>query len=79
MGASQLRLPSIMGGGDGRCMLTVRHIVELRCGRSQRDSGEWVDAWRPVGTPWVIAEMAKLHADELRAKGHTVRVRPVVL
>lgn len=69
-----------LAGSDGRCMFDdVRHVVELRCGRTEGKPGIWSDAWRAVGVPWVIAEMARLHADELRAKGHTVRVRPVVL
>ena len=64
-------------GSDGRCMLDIKHAVELRCGRREREPGVWIDAWRRVGDPWVVSEFAQQHADTLRAQGLTVRVRPV--
>jgi len=62
--------------GDGRSMLDVGHVVELRCGREQR-AGVWFDAWRQCGA-YSRAELANQAAEGLRGVGHTVRVRPVI-
>jgi hypothetical protein len=66
------------GGSDGRCMLDVTHRVELRCGRAQRPDGSWADAWR-LDSSHRRVEFANHAAELLRASGHTVRVRPVIL
>lgn len=77
-----MRAPSFHGamrpGSDGRALLDVRHLVEMRCGRVERTPGQWSDAWRQVGDSWVVAEFAHQQAEALRAQGHTVRVRPVL-
>lgn len=63
---------------DGRCMLDVRHLVEVRVGRMSVD-GVWRDAWSRDLLPHTSAEFASQRAEQLRAQGFTVRVRPVVL
>lgn len=68
--------------GDGRCMLNVRHLVEVRCGRAVRPDGTWADVWRvdaPSAGGHAVAELATQRAESVRADGFTVRVRPVVL
>lgn len=82
-----MRAPSFGGamrpGSDGRCLLDVRHRVEVRCGREQRSDGHWIDAWRNVtpqgGVGYDNAELAHQHADTLRRGGAVVRVRPVIV
>ena len=66
------------GGSDGRCMLDVRHLVELRCGR-QQVAGIWCDVWVAQGAAYVQGHLAQDAASELRTAGHTVRVRPVIV
>lgn len=76
-----MKAPSFRGavrpGSDGRCMLDVRHVVELRCGR-QQVAGVWCDVWVCQGAPYARAELAGQAADEFRTAGHTVRVRPII-
>lgn len=68
--------------GDGRCLIDVRHLVEVRCGRALRPDGTWGDVWRvdaPEAGGHLVAELATQRVTELRAQGFTARVRPVVL
>ena len=67
-----------LGGSDGRCMLDVRHLVERRCGRRQV-AGVWCDVWVAQGPAYLTRELARIEENELRAAGHTVRVRPVIV
>ena len=63
---------------DGRCMLDVRHVVELRCGR-QEVAGVWCDVWVAQGEPYERSHFALHACDALRAAGGITRIRPVLL
>ena len=65
---------SIINAGYG--MMEVFHIVEVRCG-SQEVDGIWRDVWVPDGR-FNNAEFANQHAESLRKRQFTVRLRPVL-
>jgi hypothetical protein len=62
----------------GVSLMDVRHVVEFRAGRALQH-GSWHDVWQAYGASHSLASLAGQAADKLRAEGHTVRVRPVIV